>query len=206
MKLGRSNKQQRTRGRKPEICEKHRISPSSVSKWMTGKVKGYGPQLGGARRGKILSEGMFKQHRGLLQYTYVQATWRCSTVHVHIDLSYICRSRCCLIFLPADETALATTIKDFQLSGFPLTISRVYQLAFQYAKINGITGFSDESQTAGRKWLSGFLKCNPGVCVRKAQNLSIAHAMGANPTVIGNWFKLLAEVKQKCQITSPSQI
>ena len=30
--------------------------------------------------------------------------------------------------------------------------------------------------------------------------------MGANPTIIGNWFKLLAEVKQKCQITSPSQI
>ena len=50
-----------------EICAKHGISPSSVSKRMTGKVKGYGPQLGGARRGKILSQGMFKRHRGLLQ-------------------------------------------------------------------------------------------------------------------------------------------
>ena len=50
-----------------------------------------------------------------------------------------------LNFLPADETALATTIKDFQLSGFPLTISHLCQLAFQYAKINGITAFSDES-------------------------------------------------------------
>ena len=30
--------------------------------------------------------------------------------------------------------------------------------------------------------------------------------MGANLTVIGNWFKLLADVKQKCQITSPEQI
>ena len=79
-------------------------------------------------------------------------------------------------------------------------------MAFQYAKINGITGFSNESQTAGRKWLSGFLKRNPGIRVRKAQNLSIARAMGANPTVIGNWFKLLGEVKQKCQITSQSQI
>ena len=98
------------------------------------------------------------------------------------------------------------TIKDFQLSGFPLTISRVCKLAFQYAKINGITRFSDESQTVGRKWLSGFLKPNPGICVRKAQNLSIAHAMGVNPMVIGNWFKLLAAVKQKCQITSLSQI
>ena len=53
------------KGKKPkfsrnEICKKHGISPSSVSKRMTGKVKGYGPQLGGARRGKILSQGMFK--------------------------------------------------------------------------------------------------------------------------------------------------
>ena len=95
---------------------------------------------------------------------------------------------------------------DFQLSGFPLAISRVCQLAFQYAKINDITGFSDESQTAGTRRLSGFLKCNPGFRVKKAQNSSIACAMGVNPMVIGNWFKLLAEVKQKCQITSPSQI
>ena len=50
-----------------QLCAKHGISPSSVSKRMTGKVKGYGPQLGGARRGKILSQGMFKRHRGLLQ-------------------------------------------------------------------------------------------------------------------------------------------
>ena len=66
-------------GKKPEfshneICEKYSISPSSVSKQMTGIIKGYGPQLGGARRGKILSQGMFKRHRGLLQYTYVQVT------------------------------------------------------------------------------------------------------------------------------------
>ena len=87
--------------------------------------------------------------------------------------------------------------------GFP-SLSVVY--ANWLFKINDITAFSDESQTAGRKWLSGFLKCNPRICVRKAQNLSIARAMGANPMVIGNWFKLLAEVKQKCQITSKSQI
>ena len=36
--------------------------------------------------------------------------------------------------------------------------------------------------------------------------MSIARAMGANPTVIGNWFKLLKEIKDKCEIVSPSQI
>ena len=42
--------------------------------------------------------------------------------------------------------------------------------------------------------------------VLERHRIYLACAMGANPTVIGNWFKLLAEVKQKCQITSPSQI
>ena len=50
-------------GKKPEfsqneICDKHGISPSSVSKRVTGKVKGYEPQLDGARKGKIL----FQRH------------------------------------------------------------------------------------------------------------------------------------------------
>ena len=79
---------------------------------------------------------------------------------------------------------LASTIKHFQLSGFPLTIGRVCQLAFQYASANGITGFSDERQMVGRRWLSGFLKRHPDISLKKARNLSIARAMGANPTVM----------------------
>ena len=106
-----------------------------------------------------------------------------------------------------DERLLATTIEQFQLSGFPLTINRVCELAYQYAKVNNLNpGFSDKKGRAGRKWLKGFLKRNPSISIRKARNLSIARAMGANPTVIGNWFKLLKEIKDKCEIVSPSQI
>ena len=36
--------------------------------------------------------------------------------------------------------------------------------------------------------------------------MSIAHAMGANPTVISNWFSLLEEIKTKFRILSPCQI
>ena len=39
------------------ICDRHGISPSSLSKRMTGKVLGLGPQLGGARRGRVLTAG-----------------------------------------------------------------------------------------------------------------------------------------------------
>ena len=80
-----------------QICAKHGISPSSISKRMTGKVKGYGPQLGGARRGKILSQGMFKRHRGVYYSRSTDQRIICSsdidgllysTCSRDIDLSY----------------------------------------------------------------------------------------------------------------------
>ena len=57
---------------------------------------------------------------------------------------------------------------------------------------------------AGRKWLKGFLKYHPQITLKTAKNLSIAHAMGANETVISNWFKLLKELK--FGIVSPYQV
>ena len=59
---------------------------------------------------------------------------------------------------------------------------------------------------AGRKWLKGFSKRHPEITLKTAKNLSIAHAMGANETVILNWFKLLKEIKDKFYILSPCQI
>ena len=43
-----------------EICKKYDIHPLTLSKRMTGKVLGMGCQLGGARRGKILTAGEFQ--------------------------------------------------------------------------------------------------------------------------------------------------
>ena len=36
-------------------------------------------------------------------------------------------------------------------------IGHVCELAFQYAHVNRIQGFSEETQLAGQKWLRGFL-------------------------------------------------
>ena len=44
-----------------KISKKYGLSPSSVSKRMTGKVLGMGPQVGGARRGKNLSSRLVFQ-------------------------------------------------------------------------------------------------------------------------------------------------
>ena len=38
-----------------QICKRHGFSPSTVSKWMTRKVQGLGPQLGGARHSRVLT-------------------------------------------------------------------------------------------------------------------------------------------------------
>ena len=43
-----------------EICKKYSIHPSTLSKRMMGKVLGMGCQLGGTRRGKILTAGEFQ--------------------------------------------------------------------------------------------------------------------------------------------------
>ena len=41
---------------------------------------------------------------------------------------------------------MAETIITFQNAGFPLTVSRLRSLAYQYAKINGIKGFNDKKE------------------------------------------------------------
>ena len=43
-----------------KICKSYGLSPSTVLKRITGKVKSMGPTLGGARRGKVFNAGMFQ--------------------------------------------------------------------------------------------------------------------------------------------------
>ena len=47
---------------------------------------------------------------------------------------------------------------------------------------------------------------HPTITLKKARNLSIAQAMGANPTVISQWFDLLKEIQMEVGIVSPAQI
>ena len=47
---------------------------------------------------------------------------------------------------------------------------------------------------------------HPTITLKKARNLSIACAMGANPTVISQWFDLLKKIQTEVGIVSPAQI
>ena len=40
-----------------KICRKYGLAPGTVSKRMTAKVKGMGPQGGGAQRGRVFNQG-----------------------------------------------------------------------------------------------------------------------------------------------------
>ena len=50
-----------------EIARKHGLSSATLNKLVTGKVIGLGSQLGGARRGKILSAGEFQVSSDMTQ-------------------------------------------------------------------------------------------------------------------------------------------
>ena len=87
-------------------------------------------------------------------------------------------------FFSEEERELAEVILKFKSWGFPLSMYRVCLLAFPYTHINSIKGFSTIKKNAGYKWARGYLASNPDILVKKCSNLSVAHAMAANPTNI----------------------
>ena len=83
---------------------------------------------------------------------------------------------------------------------------KVHSLAFQYADLNGIKGFSTKTKRAGRKWAKFYLKHYPEIRVKKARNLSIARAMAANELNVKKWFAEYKQVLKDLEINSPEQI
>ena len=77
-------------------------------------------------------------------------------------------------FFAEEERELAEVILKFKVCGFPLSMYRVHLLAFQYAHINSIKGFSTKKKNAGYKWAKGYLARNPDIVVKKCSNLSVA--------------------------------
>ena len=105
-----------------------------------------------------------------------------------------------------DEVQIAECMVEFQAHGFPLTMSHVHSLAWQFANINSIPSFPKDKQKAGRTWAQGFLKRFPQLMCRKATNLSVARAMAANEPNIHKWFVEYKKVLHDLNIMSPVQI
>lgn len=90
--------------------------------------------------------------------------------------------------------------------GFPLPMHKVSYLAYQYAQLNGIRGFSDVTKRAGRSWCDSFMKRHPIIRKKKFKNLSRQRAISANPANIKLWFDKLERVMKENDITEPDQV
>ena len=124
----------------------------------------------------------------------------------HDNLSQVLIQAVMNHFFSEEERELAEVILKFEVCGFPLSVYRVRLLAFQYAHINCIKGFSTKNKIAGYKWAKGYLARNPDIVVKKCSNLSVARAMAANPTNIQQWFAKYLAVLEQFEIHSPEQI
>ena len=110
------------------------------------------------------------------------------------------------ILFSADEDGIAEWTCAFQNASFPLTVSKLRSLAYQYAKLNNIKGFSLKNEMASCTWAKCFLRRYPHIKVCQATNLSVARAMAVNEPNIHNWFKEYQQVINTCGIVSPEQI
>ena len=153
-----------------------------------------GKNLGGARSTRVLSEG-----------TYIK--FARSTI-----VLLACVLHVCFAFL-ADERLLVGYLKELARRGFPLTLLEVRMLAYEYAKVNGIPGFNDKTELAGRHWAEAFQERWKGVIsLKKAHNLSTWRAMACNPQEMDEWFreykKLLREfgIMDENGLVDPSRI
>ena len=90
--------------------------------------------------------------------------------------------------------------------GFPLTRKKVQNLAWQYAHENSIRGFSNLTQSAGWKWLKGFLRRHRQLHPKKSKNISVNWAMCANPSTVASFFDQYKKVCDQYNIELPLYI
>ena len=118
----------------------------------------------------------------------------------------LCNAQITTCFTSEDEKELTNLMVNFCWSGFPLSKNKLCRLAWEYANMNGITGFSARKEKAGHKWLKGFLRHYPQLKPKKAKNISVNRAMCANPITIGGFLIQYHQVCEKFNIISPMYI
>ncbi|KAJ3652116.1 hypothetical protein Zmor_018111 [Zophobas morio] len=102
------------------------------------------------------------------------------------------------VFSREMEDQFAQHIKDMEAKLFGLTLKDLKTLIFEFASNNNKKNpFNKEKETAGDKWIQGFLKRNPQISLRTPANTSAARAQAFNKDNIALYFKSLNEVMEK---------
>ncbi|XP_030762267.1 uncharacterized protein LOC115887087 [Sitophilus oryzae] len=81
---------------------------------------------------------------------------------------------------------------------YGLTTVQVKELAYQYAKAQGILPKPwKEKEMTSKDWLLGFMKRNSTLNLRKPENTSLSRATSFNPTNVSNFYSNLERVLEK---------
>jgi len=102
----------------------------------------------------------------------------------------------------ADENKLVNVIKYKSAAGFSMTTKDVQGIAYTFATAHGLKGFSQKKLSAGYYWFEGFLNSHPDVNIKKAENLSVARAMGMNRPQVYSWFDSYEELLSRLALSS----
>ncbi|XP_022823908.1 uncharacterized protein LOC111354594 [Spodoptera litura] len=106
------------------------------------------------------------------------------------------------VFTKAQETELATYVKQMESRLFGLTTENLKKLAYDLAERNNIShNFDTCKKMAGRIWLENFLKRNPDLSLRKPEPTSAARAAGFNQVAVNNFFDLLSHAIETYHLT-----
>lgn len=106
------------------------------------------------------------------------------------------------------EGELAERILYLADHGFPLTMDKVRETAFEYARANGIKEFSPHSKDkkGGRKWFKFFMQRFPELAMKTARQISRNRAKAVTKEAIDNWFLEYNSVLNEKKISDPRYI
>lgn len=105
-----------------------------------------------------------------------------------------------------DEDQIADVVFEFLDGGFPFDALTVRCYAYQYARMNSITGFSPIKKKGGRVWFDGWMKRYPQFTLKNAKTLSLVRALGANRGSITFWFGLYKGWLQEIGFNNPNKL
>lgn len=110
------------------------------------------------------------------------------------------------VFSKEDEKLLADQVIKLSKLFYGISPAEIKRCAFSYATRNGIKNpFSQNSQSAGKAWLRGFLKRNPSISLRKPEATSINRTTAFNNEEVSRFYNNLSTVMNKYNF-SPTKI
>lgn len=108
---------------------------------------------------------------------------------------------------PDQEKELCARIFRLADVGVPLTGKVIRRSVYTFCTENKIKApFNDFKCTAGRKWLSLFIKRHPEVAKRKTQSMNPGRAAKLNPTIVHDYFNTLKETMTRLDVFDKPQL